>query len=71
MDVIGLQMLSNDGLHLYKALLCGLLLRHSVCGRLLAAKARLYRLKKERIQTLSFCICVSAIQVCLFGWVFF
>lgn len=32
MDVIGLQMLSNDGLHLYKAIFCGLLLSQSVCG---------------------------------------
>lgn len=40
MDVIGLQMLCYDRLHLYEAPLSGLLFRYFVCGRfLLAAQA--------------------------------
>lgn len=63
MDVVSLQVLRDDGLHLYQALLCGLLLRHRVRGRLLlAAQARLHRLQEERVQTLSFCICVYKVS---------
>lgn len=43
MDVIHLQVLCYDGLHLYEAPLSGLLFCYSVCGRrILAAQAGLH-----------------------------
>lgn len=60
MDVIDLQVLCYDGLHLYQTPPRGLLLSHCISRRLLlAAEARLHRLQKQRVQALSLRICME------------